>query len=114
MEIIISGRHLSVNDDTKLYVEEKLAKVISMFPKLTSARVVLDHQKAWGLAEITLHGKNVDIVATGKAEALYVAIDEAVDKLGKQLHKHVEKIHDHRGHAEKEMMQELTESQAVS
>jgi putative sigma-54 modulation protein len=108
MEIMISGRHLNVSDDMKAYVEEKLAKVISMFPKLTSVRVIVDHQKAWGLAEITLHGKNVELVSTGKAEDLYVAIDEAVEKMEKQLHKHVEKIHNHRGHDDKERLLEET------
>ncbi len=108
MEIMISGRHLTVSDDMKAYVEDKLAKITSLFPKLTSVRVVVDHQKAWGLAEITLHGKHVDMVASGKAEDLYVAIDEAVDKIAKQLHRHVEKIHDHRDHGDKEKLLEET------
>jgi len=102
MDIIISGRHLPVSDDLKTYAEDKLQKLEGLFPKLTSARVVLDHEKAWQLVEITLNGKNINLVATARTEDMYASIDEAVGKLHKQLQKHLEKIHDHRAHAEKE------------
>lgn len=102
MEIMISGRHLPVSDELKAYAEDKLHKVVALFPKLTTARVVLDQEKAWQLVEITLNGKNLSLVATARTENMYVSIDEAVDKLGKQLHKYIEKIHDHRPHGEKE------------
>jgi len=110
MEIIVSGRHLPISEELKTYCEEKLAKMESIFPKLTSARVVLDHEKAWQLVEITLNGKNLNLVATARTEDMYVSIDEAVDKLEKQLHKHAEKIHSHRLHAEKENVQETAET----
>jgi putative sigma-54 modulation protein len=102
MEIIISGRHLPVSDNLRLYAEEKLGKLAGLFPKLTSARVVLDQEKAWHLVEITLNGKNLNLVATARTEDMYASIDEAVDKVGRQLHKYVEKIHDHRPHGERE------------
>jgi len=98
MEIIISGRHLPVSAELKSYAEEKLQKMASMFPKLTSARVVLGHEKAWQLVEITLNGKNLNLIATSRTEDMYVSVDDAADKLHKQLQKFVEKIHDHRPH----------------
>lgn len=102
MEIIISGRHLPVSNELKAYAEEKLEKMAALFPKLTSARVVLGQEKAWQLVEITLNGKNLNLVATSRTEDMYISIDDAADKLRKQLHKFVEKIHDHRPHGEKE------------
>ena len=102
MEIIISGRHLPVSEELKAYAEEKLQKIDNLFPKLTSARVVLDHEKAWQLVEITLNGKNLNLVATARTEDMYASLDEANGKLCKQLHKHLDKIHDHRPHPERE------------
>lgn len=110
MDIIISGRHLPVSEDLKSYAEEKLRKIESLFPKLTSARIVLNHEKAWQLVEITLNGKNINLVATARTEDMYVSIDEAVGKLQKQLHKHIEKIHDHRPRPEKESTEETAEA----
>jgi putative sigma-54 modulation protein len=102
MEIIISGRHLVVTDSLRAYAEEKLQKIAAHVPKLTSARIVLDQEKAWQLVEITLHGKHLNLVATARTEEMYASIDEAIAKLDKQLHKFVEKIHDHRPHNGKE------------
>ena len=102
MEIIVSGRHLAISDSLKAYAEEKLQKIAANAPKLTTARVVLDQEKAWQLVEITLHGKHLNLVATARTEEMYASIDEAVAKLDKQLHKFLEKIHEHRPHGEKE------------
>ncbi len=108
MEIIISGRHLPVSDDLKAYAEEKLQKIAAIFSKLTTVRIILDHEKAWQLVEITLHGKHLNLVSTARTEDMYKSIDEAVDKIDKQLHKYVEKIHDHRVHGDKEPVEETT------
>ena len=112
MEIIISARHLTVTDSIKAYAEEKLQKVAANVPKLTSARIVLDQEKAWQLAEITLHGKHLNLVATARTEHMHASIDEAIGKLEKQLHKFLEKIHDHRPHGEKIEDAEATEEAA--
>lgn len=100
MEIIISGRHLDVNDRLKAYNEEKLFKLSTAYPKLTSSRTVLDQEKAWYLVEITLHGKNINMVATARTEDMYVSLDQCVEKLEKQLHKFLERVHDHRPHGD--------------
>ncbi|MFA5206035.1 MAG: ribosome-associated translation inhibitor RaiA [Lentisphaeria bacterium] len=97
MDITVSGRHLPVSEDLKGYVEGKLAKLATQYPKLTHARVILDHEKIVQKAEITLTGKNINLVAHAELEDMYAAIDLAADKLDKQLHKFVEKLHDHHG-----------------
>lgn len=108
MEIIISGRHLTITDSLKAYNEEKLGKIAMQYPKLTTARTTLDQEKAWYLCEITLHGKNINLVATARTEDMYVSIDECAEKLEKQLHKFLERIHDHRPHGEPKEAEEET------
>ena len=100
MDIIISGRHVTVSDSLKAHNAEKLAKIAGAYPKLTASRTTLDQEKAWALCEITLHGKNINLVATARTEDMYVSIDECVGKLEKQLHKFLDRIHDHRPHGE--------------
>ena len=112
MESIISGRHLAITESLKSYAEDKLQKIAANAPKLTSARIVLDQEKAWQLVEITLHGKHLNLVATARTEQMYASIDEATAKLEKQLHKFLEKIHDHRPHGEKEPEAEMPEDAA--
>ena len=97
MEIIVSGRHLPVSEDLKTYVEGRLGKLDVPHAKLTHARVILDHEKIEQKAEVTLTGKNMNLVARAESEDMYASIDQAIEKLAKQLHKHVEKLHEHHG-----------------
>ena len=67
-------------------------------------------EKIHFLVEITLHGKNINMVATARTEGMYAAVDEAVEKLEKQLHKFLERLHDHRPHGEKNALGEELEA----
>lgn len=96
MEIIVSARHFHVSDDLKQRAEEALAKLAVEFPKLTSARVVLEMERNWHLVEVNLHGKNLELVAKARSRDMYISLDDAVDKLEKQLRRHLEKVQQHR------------------
>jgi len=100
MEIIISGRHLEIDDLIREHTERKVSRLAEDYPKLTTARVVLDVERNWRLAEIIVTGKNINLEAKAKSSDMFVSVDEAVEKLEKQLRRYLEKIHDHRPDAE--------------
>lgn len=115
MEITVSGRRQQVTESLKAYAEEKLAKMDAKYNKLTSAHVVLDQERAWHLAEVTLTGKHVNLVGTSRSEeSIFVALDNAVDHVEKQLHKHADKLLDARLRVDKEKIHAAeTEEAAV-
>ncbi len=95
MEIIVSGRHLSVTDAIKAYAQEKLEAVLEGYHKISSARVVLDVQKSRCKAEIIVHGKNINVEADEESYDMYESIDKAIIKIDHQISKYFDKIQDH-------------------
>ncbi len=98
MEIIISGRHLTVSDELRQHIEEKLGKIENQHFKITSVRVVLDVVRSQAAVEMHLHGKDLNLDAHGEDADMYAAIDIAAGKLSAQIHKHWEKVRKHHGH----------------
>ncbi|HBC88941.1 MAG TPA: ribosome-associated translation inhibitor RaiA [Lentisphaeria bacterium] len=99
MEIIVSGRHISVTESVKTYAEDKLEAILSSYHKISSVRVVLDVQKSRCKAEIIVHGKNLDMEADSESYNMNESIDAAVAKIDHQLTKYFDKIQDHHKHA---------------
>jgi len=96
MEVIISGRHLDVDDGLRELIQEKLAHLKEEYPKLTTARVVLEFERSWRVVEAHVHGKQLSLDATAKTRDFVASIESVVDKLERQLRKHVERIQEHR------------------
>ncbi|MEI6421193.1 MAG: ribosome-associated translation inhibitor RaiA [Lentisphaerota bacterium] len=95
MEIIVSGRHLSVTESVKNYAKEKLEAILSPYHKIGNVRVVLDIQKTRCRAEVIVHGKNLDVEADAESYDMHESIDAAVTKIDHQVSKHFDKIQDH-------------------
>ena len=80
----------------KDHLREKLSKFERYAPRLVESHVILKKEKYLFEAEITLLAKHLK--ACGKARAkenIYAAIDQACDRVEKQLKKFREKIKDH-------------------
>jgi putative sigma-54 modulation protein len=96
MELIITGRHIEVDEDMKAYADSKFQKLAVAYPKLTSMRVVLSTERKWQVAEAHVHGKQITLNASEKTQDMAVSIDGVMDKLERQLRKHLERLHEHR------------------
>jgi putative sigma-54 modulation protein len=96
MEVIVSARHFELGEDLRSFAEAKVTELANEYPKLTTARVVMEVQRNWHMAEIHLNGKHIDLIATARTEDMYASLDAANDKLEKQLRKHIEKMQNHR------------------
>jgi putative sigma-54 modulation protein len=95
MEIIVSGRHLSVTEAVKNYAKEKLEAILSPYHKIGNVKIVLDVQKTRCKAEVIVHGKNLDVEADAESYDMHESIDAAVLKVEHQISKHFDKIQDH-------------------
>lgn len=96
MEVIISGRHLDIDDALREYIQEKIARLAEEHPKLTTARVVLEFERSWRVVEAHVHGKHLNVDATAKTRDFVASVDGVFDKLERQLRKHLERIQEHR------------------
>ena len=92
MVINITTRHIELNSHLKDYVYKKVEKVKKYFRHFVNAQMILSTEKYWYIAELFTQAKGNNIRAKEQAEDIYSAIDKVMDKVGKQLKKHKEKL----------------------
>lgn len=97
MNIIVSGRHLSITDAIKSYAEKKVHKLEKYFDRLIKVQVNLDVESERHRAEMIVSAtKGSVLIAEVIDHNIYAAIDKATDKLERQLTRHKEKLHQKR------------------
>jgi putative sigma-54 modulation protein len=99
MRITVTLRNGEDESWQKEYVEEKMKKLDKYIDTPAEARVVLQVEKFRNTAEISLLANGLNINSKEEAKDMHLAIDEAVDKLERQLKKHKEKIREHKATA---------------
>jgi putative sigma-54 modulation protein len=95
MQINITGHHVDITPALRAYVEEKLERLERHFDNITNAHVILEIEKDRQKAEATINVSRGRVYADSENENMYAAIDSLVDKLGRQIKKHKEKLKDH-------------------
>lgn len=92
MQINITGHHVELTDALHDYVNTKFQKLERFFEHINNTHVVLRVEKIQQIAEATLHVNHGEIHASSQNDNMYASIDDLVDKLGRQLSKHKEKL----------------------
>ena len=96
MQVSITGRHVTVTDNIKAHVNDKLERSLGVFPRIESIRVILDEEKIHKVAEIVIQAANhIRVTSSEKSENLYDAIDRAIEHAERQMRKQRDKIQDH-------------------
>ena len=91
MEIVVTARHTEVSGRFRRHLEEKLAKVEQLAPKVQRLEVGISHEPnkrqadACDRIEITLRGKGPVVRAEACAGDPYSALDQATTKLLERL-----------------------------
>ncbi len=90
MEIVVTGRHVEVKDRFRRHLEEKLAKVPQLAPRIQRLDVVISHEPTTDhenceRVEITCVGKGPVVRAEACADDQYVALDRVYMKLLERL-----------------------------
>lgn len=100
MQIVVKGRHMTVNDSLREYAVEKIGKATKVFDHNTiTAEVELYHEKNPSIeksqiAEVTIYTKGPVIRAKEAATDMHAAIDLVSEKLETQVRKYKGKIKD--------------------
>jgi len=91
MNLNLTGRHLEITPAIRLHVTDKIAKIKNHFDSVMDVAVILSVDKLRQKAEGSVHlsGKNVFVEC--EDANLYVAIDNMIEKLDRQIIKHKEK-----------------------
>jgi ribosomal subunit interface protein len=103
VEIVVTGRHVQVSDRFRHHLDDKLAKVPQLAPRVQRLDVVVTHEanprqsKACDRVEITCHVKGPVIRAEACADDKYAALDVAMDKLLERLRRAHDRRRVHRG-----------------
>ena len=96
MQVIISGRHVSVTKGMKKYCEDKLRPVLDHDNlKISTARVILNVEKERHFAEVVVSMKNHTLEADAETLDMYQSIDKTVDKIDRQIRKVLDKVQHH-------------------
>ena len=91
MEIVVTARHVEIPDRFRRHVEEKLAKVEQLSPRLQRIDVELSHESnprqsdTCDRVELTVRAKGPVIRAEACADDPYAALDLAQEKLLERL-----------------------------
>jgi ribosomal subunit interface protein len=103
VEIVVTGRHVQVSERFRRHLDDKLAKVPQLAPRVQRLDVVVTHEankrqsKACDRVEITCHVKGPVVRAEACADDKYGALDIAMDKLLERLRRDHDRRRVHRG-----------------
>lgn len=96
MQVSITGHHVEVTEALRAHVEDKLSKLKRHFDNVVDVHVILTVEKLEQKAEATVQVSGAKLYADDTQEDMYVAIDNMIDKLDRQIVKHKEKLQNHR------------------
>lgn len=103
MDIVVTGRHLTVSDRFRAHIEEKLAKITQLEPRTRRVEVLVSHEsnkrqaKACDRVEITCYARGPVVRAEACADDKYAALDVVIDKLMERLRRRNDRRQVHRG-----------------
>ena len=92
MQISVTFRNTGSEDWFKDYVTERLKKLQKYMDRPVEAHVVLSVEKFRNVAEVNFTTKGVNINSKEEAKDMQLAVDNAIDKLERQIKKHKEKV----------------------
>lgn len=96
MDITVTFRHMEPTESLKTYAEEKLSKVNKYLDYPAEAHIVLTVEKFRHQADVTLSVNGVRIKGVEETGDMYSAIDQVMDKIEKQVKRHLSKIRSRR------------------
>lgn len=96
MQVNITGRNITVTDNVKAHIDEKIERCLGMFSRIETVHLILDTEKINQVAEVVIQAANhIRVTATEKSENLYDAIDRAIEHAERQMRKLRDKVTEH-------------------
>jgi ribosomal subunit interface protein len=97
MPLRISGKNLDIGEALRRRVDEKVeAAIAKYFDGSVSGHVVIEPEGSAYHSDCTLHlASGVTLQADGRAHDPYASVDQAVNRIEKQLRRYKRRLKDH-------------------
>jgi len=95
MQITITARHFELTKPIRDYVEQSCDKLTKYFDHIINIHMTLSLENARNIVEMSLHASKFNLQSVSEEMDMYLAIDNAVDKMEIQLKKLKDKVTDH-------------------
>ena len=92
MEITVTFRHMEPIESLRTYAVDKISKINKYLDFPIEAHIVLTVEKFRHMADVTVSLNGTRIKGVEVTEDMYAAIDQVMDKIEKQVKKHLSKI----------------------
>ncbi|MDI3503838.1 MAG: putative sigma-54 modulation protein [Candidatus Cloacimonadota bacterium] len=102
MQITITARHFELTKAIRDYVEDSCLKLKKYFEQIITIHVTLALENSRNICEISLHAGKFSLQSQAEEMDMYLAIDNALDKMEVQIKKLKDRITDHQKRALKE------------
>jgi len=97
VQILLTGRHVELNDEIRNYVEEKANKLPRFYDRIHEIEFVLGHESEQFTAEMIVRAdRKHTFVASESGPDTMAVVDLIVDKMERQLRRHKEKNRNHK------------------
>jgi len=98
MNIHVTCRHMEVSTALRDHATSRAEESLSEFPRVEDVHVILDvQQKINHVAEVVVKASNhIHAEATATTSDMYASLDEAMEKVHRQLRKSRDKVQDHK------------------
>jgi len=99
MEVIVSGKHIEITPAIRQYATDHTARLPRYLDTLRQLEVITDKGEGHGFeVELKAHVEHSEIlVAKVKGMDLYACIDQAIEKMERQLRDHKEILKQKKG-----------------
>lgn len=87
MQITFTARHFKANESLKDYSETEISRLQKFFDGIVDCDVVLIKERNNQIADITLKVSNGILAVRESSDDFFKSIDQAVDKLERQIKK---------------------------
>ncbi len=92
MDITVTFRHTEPIESLKTYAEDKISKIRKYLDSPMEAHIVLTVEKFRHQADVSLSVNGTRIKAVEETGDMYSAIDQVIDKIEKQVKRHLSKM----------------------
>ena len=92
MDVTVTFRHTEPIESLKAYAEEKVSKIKKYLDSPMEAHIVLTVEKFRHQADVSLSMNGTRIKGVEETGDMYSAIDQVMDKIEKQVRRHLSKI----------------------
>jgi len=98
LQIEVSARHDSITEAMKAYAEKKAQRTLKYYDRIQSIHVILDVDGDSRACEMIARLEHThDIVSTARDPDMRAAVDQAADRLDRQISEHKDRVRNRKG-----------------